>query len=119
MSTELKKTLEHFKRCADEAPQGTYEDAKRLNEVIGNTCDNLIKEIRALGLKADTCDLIFAVEATIYDYVKRSNPAAPLFPVAEGFGSAMDGPARDRVIAQAERDRDILAALGHSPAGTN
>lgn len=106
----MSKQLDNFKRCCDEAPEGTYEDAKWLNECIGDTCDNLMNDLRNLGLKADACDLIYKVEATIYDYVKRSNPDNSMFAVAEGFGEAMDGPARERVIAQAKRDRDCLKA---------
>lgn len=112
MAREMENALRNFKSCADEAPKGTYEDAKRLNAVIGDTCDNLIKDIKALGLKANCCDLIFAVEATIYDYVKRSNPDAPLFPVAEGFGASMDTPARERVITQAEGNLKFLRSVG-------
>ena len=108
----LNKQLEHFKRCADEAPQGMYTEARALNVVIGDACDGLMRELRALGLKADSCDLIYHVEATIYDYVKQSNPESSMFAVAEGFGAAMDGPAANRVLAQAQRDRDFLRATG-------
>lgn len=90
MTREHLAALSNFKRCAENAPAGTHDEAKRLNEVIGDTCDQLILNIKALGLRADPCDLIFVVEASIYDYVKRSNPDATLFPVAEGFGSAMN-----------------------------
>lgn len=107
-----KAALEKFKRCADDAPEGMHTEAKELNSVIGETCDNLIKEIRALGLKSDTCDLIYEVEAAIYNYVKRSNPESTLFALAEGFGSAMDSPARERVLEQTARDRDFLRSVG-------
>lgn len=108
----LSKQLEQFKRCCDEAPAGLYVDARELNTVIGDACDGLMKELRALGLKADNCDLIYHVEATIYNYVKLSNPDSTMFPVAEGFGAAMESPAAERVKAQAERDRDALRAFG-------
>ena len=117
MNDAMKIALSNFRACAENAPSGTYLDAKQLAGGIGETCDNLIKEVRAIGLKADNCDLIFAVEAAIYDYVKRSNPGAGLFPTAEGFGWAMDTEARERVIANAERDRDCLANL-QSPVAT-
>lgn len=91
MNREQLAALSNFKRCAETAPEGTHDEAKRLNEVIGETCDQLIRNIKALGLQADPCDLIFAVEASIYNYVKRSNPDATLFPVSEGFGSAVVG----------------------------
>lgn len=97
-------SLVNFKRCAEEAPAGAFEDAKALNSAIGEVCDTLITDIRALGLKADNSGGIFAIEAGIYDYVKKSNPDSQLFAVAEGFGAAMAGPARERVLEQAERD---------------
>lgn len=110
MDKNLCGDLENFKGCADQAPEGCYEDAKKLNEVIGETCRGLMKEIRSLGLKADACDLICEVEAALYDYVRRSNPGHALFPTAEGFGASMNGPARERVITHAAADRALLLA---------
>lgn len=104
--------LENFKRCADDAPEGMHAQAKALDAVIGEACINLMKDVRALGLKANNCDLIYEVEAAMYDYVKRSNPDATLFPLAEGFGAAMAGEARERVLVQATRDRDYLRSAG-------
>ncbi|KPB36953.1 hypothetical protein PsaNZ64_00380 [Pseudomonas syringae pv. actinidiae] len=112
MSKDTSTALLNFRACVDDAPAGTYEDAKALGKTIDATCASLIQDIRALGLKADTCDLIFAVEAAIYNYVAHSNPESGLFPTAEGFGSAMSTPARERVIAGAECDRDSLAKVG-------
>lgn len=111
MDRNLRTALENFKQCANEAPEGCYEEAKQLNEVIGVVCTGLMKEIRGLVLKANACDLIFEVEAALYDYVRRSNPDATIFPAAEGFGSCLNGPARDRVLAQAARSRDFLSSL--------
>lgn len=105
------EAFENFRRCVDDAPAGSYDAAKELAAVIGDACDNLMKEVRALGLKADACDLIYHVEATIYEYVKRSNPQSTIFPVSEGFGSAMSGPARDRVIAQAKSNVEFLQSF--------
>jgi len=110
---QLRIALENFKRCADEAPEGCYEQAKALNAVIGEACDNLMRELRALGLKASAADLAFDLEAAIYNYARGSNPNATVFPTAEGFGSSMDGPARERVLAQAASNRDALLALQH------
>ena len=109
----LRNALTNFKACADEAPEGCYEDAKALNAVIGEACDNLMRELCALGLKASASDLAFDLEAAIYDYARRSNPCATVFPTAEGFGSGMSGPARERVLAQAASSRDFLRSLGH------
>ena len=107
-----KAAFENFCQCADNAPVGTYLDAKELRSTIGDTADTLMKDVRGLGLKANNCDLIYAVEVAIYDYVKQSNPESNLFALAEGFGSSMNGPARDRVLAQTDRDMACLRQLG-------
>lgn len=111
MTPEMKLALQNFRTCNEDAPEGTYEDAKALGSVIGESCDTLIKDIRSLGLKADSCDLIFAVEAAIYDYAKQSNPDNPMFPTAEGFGMAMGTESRERVIANAISSRDFMSAF--------
>lgn len=104
----LNDALGHFERCADEAPRGTYEQAKRLVELIGETAQSLIGRLRECGLEANTCDGIREVEAVIYGYIKDSNPDATVFPTGEGFGESMGGPARDRVLAQTIEARDFL-----------
>lgn len=114
MDRRIESALNNFKSCAENAPEGTYEEAKKLNDVIGNAVDDLMGAIKDLGLKADNCDRAFELEAAIYDYVKRSNPESTIFPVSEGFGSSMDTPARERVIAQAESNRDFLRSIGSS-----
>ena len=110
---QLRNALASFKSCADQAPEGCYDQAKELSAVIGEACRSIMTELRALGLKASPNDLAFDLEAAIYDYAKRSNPDATVFPTAEGFGSSMDGPARERVLAQAAQDRDALRGLQH------
>lgn len=112
MTKDTSTALLNFRACVAEAPAGTYEDAKALGRTIDSACTTLIQDLRNLGLRADTCDLIFAVEAAIYNYAALSNPGVGLFPTAEGFGSSMSTSARDRVIAGAERDRDSLASAG-------
>lgn len=109
-TTELRNALSNFKSCADQAPEGCYENARDLNEAIKEACTGFMRELRALGLKANACDMAFDLEAALYDYAKRSNPDATVFPTAEGFGSSMDRPERERVLAQAIRNRDLLAA---------
>ena len=111
---EMRNALTNFKACAAEAPEGCYEEAKALNALIGEACDNLMLELRAIGLKASANDLAFDLEAAMYGYARRSNPDATVFPTAEGFGSSMAGAARDRVLAQAARSMDFLRSLqGH------
>jgi hypothetical protein len=48
MSSEMQSALTSFKRCAEEAPEGTYEEAKRLNAVIGSAVDQLMRDLRPL-----------------------------------------------------------------------
>jgi len=100
-----------FRDCVNEAPDGSYQQAKDLSALLGETCDQFMRDVRALGLKADNCDLIYAVEAALYDYVKKSNLESTLFPMAEGFGSAMNGPARSRVLAQTEENLAFFRAI--------
>lgn len=104
----LHNQFRNFARCTEEAPAGAYEAQKALREKIGEAADNLMAAVRAEGLLADNCDAIFHVEATIYAYIKESNPTSSMFLVAEGFGAHMDGPARERVMENCAR---YLAAL--------
>jgi hypothetical protein len=97
-----------FERCAEDAPEGAYEQAKAIAQVVGLCANHLIKELREIGLGANNGDGLREVEAVIYGYIKNSNPDAEVFPMAEGFGSAMVGEAGERVLAQAVRDRDFL-----------
>lgn len=104
-------SFSNFRNCVSDAPDGTYDAAKELAEIIGDSMDELMHALRAAGFKADNCDKAYRLEAAIYDYVKQSNPEATVFPVSEGFGGAMSLPIRDRVIASAERSRDFLRSL--------
>lgn len=112
MSGEMQSALTNFKRCAEEAPEGTYEEAKRLNAVIGSAVDQLMRDLRAMGLKGDACDRAFELEAALYAYAKQSNPDATVFPMSEGFGSSMGRPERERVLLQAQSNRDFLHVIG-------
>lgn len=113
MNRSLVTALLNFKQCAEEAPEGCYDQAKALNEVIGNACDDLMRELRALGLKASAADFAFELEGAMYDYARKSNPDATVFPTAEGFGAGLNGPARERVLAKAASNRDFLRSLAH------
>lgn len=116
-TTELRNALSNFKSCADQAPEGSYEHAKDLNEAIKEACTGFMRKLRALGFKADACDMAFDLEAALYDYAKRSNPDATVFPTAEGFGSSMDRLERERVLAQAISNRNFLAAQAEEVIG--
>ncbi|TFI48897.1 hypothetical protein E4O93_05340 [Diaphorobacter sp. DS2] len=108
------RSYENFRACVDDAPEGCHDAAKRIHTLLGDTCDRFMEEVRALGLKTDNCDLIYRVELALYDYLRASNPDETVFDVAEGFGQAMAGPARERVLQQAVRDRDSLRTMAAS-----
>ncbi|UTC29357.1 hypothetical protein BAMBUS_02750 [Brevundimonas phage vB_BpoS-Bambus] len=112
---DLNSQLEKLEACAENAPEGAYEDAKALNAFFAATFDHLRGELLALGLKLDNSDKYREFEAVFYGLIKDSNPDCTTFAVSEGFGSAMDGPARDRVIAQAAGNIATLRALGVVP----
>lgn len=111
MNREQIKEFESFRRCAEEAPAGAHEQAKQVNQIIGDTCDRFMRELREAGLLADNCDRIFEIEVALYHYTKASNPEACVFPTAEGFGEAMEGPARERVLAQTVENIQFFANL--------
>lgn len=113
MNNEL-RSFYNFRNCVSDAPEGTYDHAKQLAAILGDAMDGLMRELRAAGFHADNCDKAFRLEAAMYEYVKESNPDATVFPVSEGFGESMSlsRPVRERVIAQAERNRDFFQALG-------
>ncbi|TAL65670.1 MAG: hypothetical protein EPN79_10835 [Burkholderiaceae bacterium] len=81
--------FDNFKACTEEAPKDSHKEAKTLREAIGNQTDDLIQGIRALGLKADNCDMAYQIESSIYNYVKLSNPGNPMFAQAESFGASV------------------------------
>jgi hypothetical protein len=97
-----------FEQCAEDAPEGAYEQAKAIAQVVGLCANHLIKELREIGLGANNGDGLREVEAVIYGYIKNSNPDACVFPTAEGFGEAMGGVARERVLAQAAHNVAFL-----------
>ncbi|SOC26342.1 hypothetical protein [Thalassospira xiamenensis] len=108
---QMKERFRNFRRCAEDAPKGTHEAAKQLHETIGATCDRFIAEVMELGLKANKLDLAFVLETALYQYVVNSNSEATLFASAEGFGEAMDGPNRDRILAMTERNQEVLEKI--------
>jgi len=100
-----------FAEGVDLAPPGTHVLASNVRTAIGDAADDFMRAVRALGLQADSCDLIHAVEVAMYDYVKASNLESNALVLAEGFGDAMSGPARDRVMAQALQDQAFIARM--------
>lgn len=111
-ASRLSSEYGYFETCAEESPDFSYDQAKQIKEMIGHACDKLIRDTRALGLSANNCDGIREVEAVIYRWLKNSNPEETIFPVAEGFGSAMQGPARARVLDNCRANVDFMKSIG-------
>lgn len=106
----LNDRLGNVERCAEEAPAGTYEGAKRVVAAIHSLSNSTLATMRAHGLNAGNDDRLRNLEVALFQYVLESNGDGHLA-TAEGFGAAMDGPAAERVKKQAARDRDALAAI--------
>jgi len=110
-----KEALNDFERCAEVAPERTYQLAKDLAREMGDIIDDVINRVRALGLQADNCDLVRKLHVALYQYVKESNSDHTVFPTAEGFGEHVDGPAGSRIIEQTTKARDFLENLPSDP----
>jgi len=84
--TALNDEFEAFNRCVERALEGTHHQAKQLGAILDETCDELMRRLRAVGLRANACDAIYRLEVALYAYAKKSNPGSPLFSQAEGSG---------------------------------
>jgi hypothetical protein len=103
---ELNARLGNLERCAETAPEGMYSRAREAVDTVHEASNALRRALMERGFVALNDDHLRAVEATIYGYVLQGNADEHELIVGEGFGAAMEGPAADRVLAQAERDRD-------------
>jgi hypothetical protein len=108
----LEQEFSNFCNGCHEAPEGTYEDAKAVRQIISDAMDDLQAGLKAAGLKVNQSAAAHTCEAVMYQYVKQSNPDAYFLITAEGFGEACYGPARERVIEGAASDRDFLRSMG-------
>lgn len=108
----LNKDFASFRYACEEAPEGTYLQAKDIRRLIGDLADALIRKGRDLGLEVDTCDGIHNVEATMFDMLRQKNPDSQI-EQAIGFGRTItDFPEqKERIIAGLVRDRDFLLSL--------
>lgn len=108
---ELNERLGNIETCAREAPEGTYDRAKQAAEVISDCAESIIEIFQAADFKIIGNDRLRDIEAAIYGLMLHQNPEEYGLQTGEGFGAAMDGPARERVLAQTIRDRDSLARV--------
>lgn len=103
---------DHFQRlddCAEYAPEGTYEREKEIAAAVNELTNAVFARVKSLGLNAPNGDQIEAVCGAIYGYIRDANPLAVA--AGEGFGTHVRGAARERIIAQAIRDRDFIQSL--------
>lgn len=103
---ELNNRLGYIERCADVAPQGMYEIARNASAVIDIVSNHLLTTMRAHGFNVLNDDRLRNIEVAVYGYLVEANPG--MLADAEGFGEHVDGPAGERVLANAKRDRDAL-----------
>lgn len=107
---DLNDRWSNLERAVECAPEGTFEQAKAVAEIVAETANRLVKASAAAGLKVNNCDQLREVEAMIYGWIVDAQEPGELI-AAEGFGAAMDTPAADRVLAGIVRDRDFLRQL--------
>jgi hypothetical protein len=108
---DMNTRLSNLEACAEYAPSGTYAMARSAIVAIEDAQNEIRMALNLNGFLAMGDDRLRNLEVAIYEYMLGCNHGATELAVAEGFGAAMGTPARERVIAQAERDRDALAAL--------
>lgn len=107
----LNDTFTRIERAAEEAPEGTFEQTKRVAEAVGDASKAVMAALRDHDLVALNGDKLREVEAMIFGYLVAGNPlVADELAAAEGFAEALDGPAAQRVRDQLVRDRDALTA---------
>ena len=106
--TTQQTAYSNIRNCAENAPRGSYEQAKLIVDLCGDWVDAIMADLRAMGMRADGSALAFALESAAYQYIKTSNPDDPIWPTAEGFGEHCTGITGRRVIEQAQRDVNAL-----------
>lgn len=105
---ELNRRLSLIERCAEMAPEGTYNEAKKAAQAVEEAIESVRKIFLDHGFAVNNCDSCRDLEASIYGYLLVSNPDAYGLMTGEGFGEHIDGPAKARVLANTIRDRDFL-----------
>ena len=114
ISTHLSKLndrLTFLERCAQKAPEGTYQRAKEAAEAVSEASQGIMDALRARGFKALNDDRLRNLEAAIYGYLLEGNPNECGLVTGEGFGEHVDGPAGARVLASTSCDRDALSQI--------
>jgi hypothetical protein len=105
---ELNERLTNLEQCAELAPDGTYDEAKRAVGAVNEAIEAVRAAIREAGFKINGSDPCRDLEAAIYGYLLVSNPDAYGLMTGEGFGKSMDSPKRGLLIAKAAANRDAF-----------
>lgn len=108
---ELNRRLSNLQRCAETAPDGTYEHAKSAARVVDRAIEAVRSALQISGFKVDGCDKCRDLEAAIYGYLLASNPDDSELVVSEGFGEHVDGPRGSEIIAAARRGQVCVAGF--------
>lgn len=111
---DMNRRLERLERCAEKAPEGTYGTAKDIIATLDLIMDEIMGRCQRAGFKASGTDHARNLHVELYRYFIESNSQiamADTLTVSEGFGEHVDGPAGDRVLAQAVRDLAALRSL--------
>lgn len=98
--------------CADEAPSGAYEGAKKIDACISDAIEGVRDTFKRAGFKADGNDVCAMLEGAIYWFFKHSNPDNNDTILGEGFGEHLQGPTGERVMANCIRDMLCLHRIG-------
>jgi len=109
--SKLNDRLTFLERCAEMAPEGTYQRAKDAADAINDASQGILDALRTHGFKALNDDRLRNLEAAIYGYLLEGNPDECGLITGEGFGERVDGPAGPRVMANTVRDRNALSQL--------
>jgi hypothetical protein len=70
---ELNNRLTYLERCAELAPDGTYEQAKAAAAAVNDALQGVLDALRAHGFKVLNDDRLRSLEAAIYGFRATAN----------------------------------------------
>lgn len=99
-----------FCEGVESAPEGTFQRAREIYNVIDTTMDTMFAEARDVSLALDNSDGAMEIEIAIFDMICTKNNADTEIQAAIGLGrTLLDYPeTRRRVLDGLVRDRDFL-----------
>lgn len=113
--------LSNLEACAEHAPEGTFEQAKKIATFIHDHSGDLLRWLKNEGFKAGNDDRLRNLEVALYGYILTSNPDGEEFAAAEGFGALVDDPQFEAIKKRVAEDKAFLKSLalvrpGEDPA---